>query len=110
MPNLSPEEYPQLASLEECREKIDEVDDRILELLNERTKLALAAHALKQEMKWPFDTRREHKIIERLTNKNQGPLEYGDLTGIYFAIFQSTRHAQKLSREAGQDAPTNPIT
>lgn len=89
-------------ALEQLREKIDEVDNKILDLLNERTTLAIAAYSLKAEMMWRFDTRREWKIMERLTERNTGPLEYGDVTSIYASIFESTRRVQRTSSEPEQ--------
>jgi chorismate mutase len=75
------------AKIEELRAGIDEMDCRIVDLLNERAKLALEIRALKPQAKLGlYDPKREEEIFARLASANGGPL-YGDnLREIYEAI------------------------
>ena len=71
----------------ELRAAIDEIDCRIVELLNERARLALEIRGFKPEARLGlYDPKREEEIFARLASCNAGPL-YGDnLREIYEAI------------------------
>ena len=73
--------------INELRGRIDEIDCRVVELLNDRAKLALQIRALKPAAKLGlYDPKREEEIFVRLAACNAGPL-YGDnLREIYEAI------------------------
>jgi chorismate mutase len=74
-------------SIDGLRAKIDEIDCRVVEMLNDRAKLALEIRALKPAAKLGlYDPKREEEIFVRLAACNTGPL-YGDnLREIYEAI------------------------
>ena len=73
--------------IDELRTRIDEVDCKVVDLLNDRAKLALESRALKPQAKMAlYDPKREEQIFARLAACNKGPL-YGDnLREIYEAI------------------------
>jgi chorismate mutase len=75
------------AGIDELRASIDEVDCKVVDLLNDRAKLALEIRALKPQAKMAlYDPKREEQIFARLAACNKGPL-YGDnLREIYEAI------------------------
>lgn len=75
------------AEIARIREGIDAVDCRIVELLNERAKMALEIRALKPQAKLGlYDPKREEEIFAQLAACNTGPL-YGDnLREIYEAV------------------------
>ncbi len=84
-------------SLEQYRNDIDELDDHILKLLNERAEIALKIAREK------FDHRigvsaagREEKIYKRLNDVNQGPLQEQHIREIYSAIISSSKKLQHL--------------
>jgi chorismate mutase len=57
-------------SVEDLRERIDGVDDRILDLVEERVELAKRIGKVKREEGLPIqDTQREGEIVGRLTGK-----------------------------------------
>jgi chorismate mutase len=74
-------------SIDELRVGIDEIDCRIVELLNERAEIALQIRALKPQAQLGlYDPKREEEIFARLAACNKGPL-YGDnLREVYEAI------------------------
>lgn len=60
--------------LDELRRILDSLDDRLLDLLNERARVVEEVAAFKESMGVPFYVPdRERRIIERLTARNQGP-------------------------------------
>jgi chorismate mutase len=81
-----------LGSIDEHRERIDELDERIVALLNERQQEALAIRALKPEAKMGlFDPKREEQIFERVEQLSQGPLYGEDLRAIYGTILRVSK-------------------
>jgi chorismate mutase len=71
----------------DLRAQIDEVDCRIVKLLNERADLALAIRALKPKVNWGlYDPKREEQIFAQLSACNDGPLFDDNLREIYEAI------------------------
>lgn len=75
------------ASIEVLRARIDEIDTHIVELLNERAKLALEIRALKPQASMGlYDPKREEEIFARLAAANPGPLFADNVREIYEAI------------------------
>ena len=60
------------AELERLREGIDRLDERLLELLNERAKLARAIGTLKVGQ--AYRPEREAQVLRRIKDRNPGPL------------------------------------
>lgn len=57
------------------RKQIDEIDLKILELLNKRAKISLNIRKIKQGENLPlFDAKREENVVKNLCEKNEGPL------------------------------------
>jgi chorismate mutase len=74
-------------SIEQLRERIDRIDDRIVELLNERATLALEIRSIKPIASMAlYDPRREEEIFARLAGVNAGPLYADNIREIYAAI------------------------
>ncbi|MEW5947124.1 MAG: prephenate dehydratase [bacterium] len=77
---------------ERLRERIDRLDDRILDLLNRRAKLAIETKNYKKDC---YDPERERAITDRLTARNEGPLPDGSLRAVYNEILSACRALQK---------------
>lgn len=87
--------------LEVLRARIDEVDRRLVELLNERAELARevgrAKFALgRTEIR---DSAREREILVRVAIANTGPMPQADLLAIYRRLFAATRALEAGDRE-----------
>jgi chorismate mutase len=75
------------ARIEELRAAIDEVDCKLVRLLNERAKHALEIRELKPAVQWGlYDPRREEQIFENLARCNEGPLYSDSLREIYETV------------------------
>ncbi len=78
------------------RKKIDELDRKLVQLLNAR---ALAAHEigkLKRNTSMPiYEPEREKTIFENVRQANQGPLPDSDLRQVYERIIDVMRNIQK---------------
>lgn len=77
------------------REKIDELDRKLVELLNERAKAAQAIGRLKRSTQMPiYEPDRERTIFQNISAANNGPLRDQDLQVIYQALIAVMREIQ----------------
>ncbi|MBI2678908.1 MAG: chorismate mutase [Candidatus Koribacter versatilis] len=80
----------------EWRKKIDELDRKMVELLNERAKAAQEIGRLKRSTAMPiYEPDREKKIFENVKAVNQGPLSSLDVTQVFERIIDIMRNLQK---------------
>jgi chorismate mutase len=79
------------------RRKIDELDRRLVELLNERARAAQEIGKLKRNTKLPiYEPDREKIIFENVCKTNQGPLPNSELRQVYERIIDVMRNIQKV--------------
>ncbi|MGD0650350.1 MAG: prephenate dehydratase [Verrucomicrobiia bacterium] len=82
--------------LQPLRSKIDELDAKLVRLLNERTKLVLEIGKLKHEAGGEiYAPDREEAVLRRVTEKNQGPLTEESLRAIYREVMSSALALEK---------------
>ena len=82
--------------LEKKRKGIDLIDQKLLILLNERFCIALEIGKMKKEVgKKIYDPKREKEVLERLNQKNRGPLKEEDLKKIFRTIMKACRRSQR---------------
>jgi len=89
----------------EWRKKIDELDLRLVDLLNERAKAAQEIGRLKRNTQMPiYEPDREKKIFENVRKANRGPLPDNELRHVYERIIDVMRNIQKLEiQPAGKE-------
>ena len=77
------------------RQKIDEIDRKLVDLLNERAKAAQAIGRLKRSTQMPiYEPDRERIIFANIAAANQGPLREQELQLIYQALIAVMREIQ----------------
>lgn len=77
------------------RNQIDELDDKILEMLTKRFELAISLGEVKKELNIPvYDPKREEQILRRLSEKSAGNIAPGAIEAIWREIFSASRLAQ----------------
>jgi chorismate mutase len=82
--------------IEHWRNKIDELDRKLVELLSERAKAAVAIGQLKRHTSMPvYEPDRERIVFANVQNANPGPLPGRDLVRIYERIIDVMRNIQK---------------
>ena len=80
----------------EWRKKIDELDHKIVELLNERARAAQEIGRLKRNTQMPvYEPQREQTILENVRATNRGPLPDAELHHIFERIIDVMRNLQK---------------
>lgn len=82
--------------INDWRLKIDDVDERLVELLNERARYVLEIGALKKRLGLPVhEPRREVEILEHVGRKNGGPLDNTALKRVFERIIDEGRSIQR---------------
>lgn len=78
------------------REKIDEIDRKLVDLLNQRAEAAHEIGRLKRTMQLPiYEPQRERSVFENVQGANQGPLQQRDLRHVYERIMDIMRNIQR---------------
>jgi chorismate mutase len=78
------------------RTKIDDLDRRLVELLNERARAALEIGRLKRNTSMPiYEPDRERVVLENVQSVNPGPLPGRDLVRIFERVIDVMRNIQK---------------
>jgi chorismate mutase-like protein len=85
-----------LARLAECRTLIDEVDLKLLQLLNERTAIVQEIGRVKQHLTLPiYEPKREEQVFANITSHNGGPLTNDAVKRVFERIIDEMRTIQQ---------------
>lgn len=83
-------------NIKTLRKKVDRLDARILELLNDRAKLSLDIGRLKSKTSASiYSPDREKDVYRRITSNNQGPLSNTSLKAIYREVMSGSLRLEK---------------
>ena len=78
-----------IESIEEHRRIIDELDERIVALLNERATQSLAIRILKPDVHMPmYDPQREEEIFKHVESVCNGPMYAENIRAIYSTVLK----------------------
>lgn len=84
-------------NLESLRKQIDEIDGRIIESLNERVRLAIEIGKIKHAQgEDVYNPTREVQVLDRISQRNPGPLDSGSIRFIFREIISAARASQRL--------------
>lgn len=82
--------------LSDWRDRIDEVDRKLLELLNERARSVLALAPLKKQQGIPiYEPQREEAVFRNIEAHNGGPLPPDAVRRIFERIIDEMRSLQR---------------
>jgi len=91
-------------SLADWRHRIDEIDRKLVELLNERSKCALEIGKLKQQANLPlYQPDRENEVLENAEQNNKGPLTDAAIRRLFERIIDEARSAERLAMHPDGD-------
>ena len=80
------------------RRRIDEIDKKLVKLLNERSQCALEIGRIKQESNIPlYQPDRENEVLENAENENKGPLTDAAIRRLFERIIDEARSAERLA-------------
>jgi chorismate mutase-like protein len=92
-------------SISDWRRRIDEIDKKLVELLNERSRCALEIGKLKQEANLPlYQPDREKEVLNNAENTNAGPLTHAAIRRLFERIIDEARAAERDAMH-GDGAP-----
>jgi chorismate mutase len=98
---MTPEEGRQ--KLEEFRVVIDQIDRRIVALLNERTEIVESIGRVKRESHLPvYEPRREDQVFANIAEANQGPIGNDAVRRIFERIIDEMRGIQRARMQDGE--------
>ncbi len=81
--------------IDDLRTEIDEIDERLVELLNRRASTAMEIGQRKKiEGKDITDREREREVIEGVKKKNDGPFSDEQIERIYRTLISETKNIQ----------------
>ncbi len=91
---------PTSPELNRLRAEIDELDRRIVSLLNERAELTRAVGHEKASIgrRTIRDRDREREVLLRVSISNEGPMPQADLLGVYRRLIASARALEAAER------------
>lgn len=79
----------------ECRQEIDQIDQELLRLINNRVAVGLEIGKVKKANGWPvYVPEREAEVLEKLRKNNPGPLGGDAVTRIFQEIIQHTKNIE----------------
>jgi chorismate mutase/prephenate dehydratase len=81
--------------LEDLRAEIDQIDSRVLELLNRRMEVVKSVGKFKADTKGAiYRPEREKQILTRLAQESKGELNYSAIEAIFMEIFATSRNLE----------------
>ncbi len=95
--------------IEGWRKRIDEIDLKLVELLNERSQCALEIGKIKKKRKVEiYDPRREETVIDNVRRVSTGPLTKEAVQRLFERIVDESRRAQREVRNSEESTETEP--
>ncbi len=94
-----------MSDLDGWRKRIDEIDQQLVKLLNERSGYAVEIGHVKKKQKMPaWQPEREAEILRNVVKSNHGPLDDAAMRRLFERIIDEARALERRSME-GADAP-----
>ena len=92
--------------LSDWRLRIDELDKKLVELLNERSRCALEVGKIKQAENLPlYQPDREREVLENAERNNGGPLTDAAIRRLFERIIDEARAAERDAMHADKKEP-----
>ncbi|HLI30655.1 MAG TPA: chorismate mutase [Terriglobia bacterium] len=92
-----------MKDMAEWRKRIDEIDQQVLKLLNERAQCALEIGQYKKERSLPaWAPEREAEILRNVVKSNTGPLDDAAVRRLFERIIDEARSLERHVMNEGQ--------
>ena len=90
----------QSMNIADWRRRMDEIDKKLVELLNERCKCALEIGHIKQLTSIPlYQPNREKEVLSNAERNNQGPLSDDAIRRLFERIIDEARSAERRAMD-----------
>ncbi|MBI4474286.1 MAG: chorismate mutase [Acidobacteria bacterium] len=84
-------------SIDDWRARIDDIDCKLVALLNDRARYVIEVGKIKNEVRMNvFDPERERQIISRALEQNRGPLDDQSLRRIFECVIDECRRLERI--------------
>ena len=95
------------------RQRIDQIDDQLMKLLNSRSACAVEIGRIKRTLGLPvYSPEREARILERVMRENPGPLDPTAVKRVFERIIDESRRLERIAaadeRPRAEGAGRNP--
>ena len=88
--------------LDGWRRRINEIDQQLVKLLNERSQCAVEIGHLKRQLDLPaWQPQREAEILRNVVKSNAGPLDNAAIRRLFERIIDEARSLERHSMESG---------
>ena len=85
-------------NISDWRQRMDEIDKKLVELLNERSQCALEVGRLKQAAGMPiYQPTRENEVLSNAARNNRGPLTNAAIRRLFERIIDEARSAERVA-------------
>lgn len=97
-------------TIDDWRNEIDVIDERLVKLLNERSKCAIELGRIKRELGLAiYSPEREAQVLEHVMTVNGGPLEPEAMRRLFERIIDESRRIERVTmdreeKQAGAEA------
>lgn len=92
-----------MSDLAAWRKKIDEIDQQLVKLLNERSRCAVEIGHLKKALSIAaWQPEREAEILRNIVQSNHGPLDDAAVRRLFERIIDEARALERHSMEGGE--------
>lgn len=90
-------EKSDLAQMEDWRRRIDEIDQMLVRLFNERTQCAIEIGHIKKRLSLDiYSPKREAQVIANVTAANQGPLDAEAIRRLFERVIDEARRIERI--------------
>jgi chorismate mutase-like protein len=91
-----------MSDVDGWRKRIDEIDQELVRLLNERSRCAVEIGHLKKELGMPaWQPEREAEILRNVVKSNHGPLDDAAIRRLFERIVDEARALERHAMEGG---------
>jgi chorismate mutase len=88
------------------RDRIDELDARLIGILNERARCAIEIGKIKRDRGLPiYDPEREEGIVRMMIEMNAGPLDATGIRRVFERIIDESRRIERVTAEGEAHPP-----
>ena len=93
-----------MSSIDDSRRKIDEIDRKLVELLNERSRCVVEIGHAKRAAKLPlYQPEREQEILDNAERANRGPLSGRAVRRLFERILDEARSVERQAMSGSAD-------
>ena len=98
-----------MKNIEDWRRRIDEIDQKLVELLNERSQCAMEIGHIKQQANLPlYQPEREKQVLANAAGYNRGPLPDTAIMRLFERILDEARSVERHAMQPDDTRKDSP--